>query len=191
MGARGFGARASLCPGVPRRVGEEEDGFLMTFVWDAGTKTSFLVVHDARALELVAEVDVEGALRVPRGVVGGGRDAEDTGGSGGGGGWYLKFVSLFICNHHHASHVCQKSQEGWGERRVCLCVSLFHSRFCWLEVGLVFGLSELCGGVPSSGSCPSLLYECRERAWKGGDENQKQKEKSCGFRGCSACSCPL
>ena len=130
----------------------------------------------------------------PSGSTGRGWGRKRCGGHGGigrGGGWYLKFVSLFICNHHHASHVCQKSQEGWGERRVCLCVSLFHSRFCWLEVGLVFGLSELCGGVPSSGSCPSLLYECRERAWKGGDENQKQKEKSCGFRGCSACSCPL
>ena len=71
-----------MCPGVPRRVGEEEDGFLMTFVWDAGTKTSFLVVHDARALELVAEVDVEGALRVPRGVVGVGGDVEDAFGGG-------------------------------------------------------------------------------------------------------------
>ena len=62
-------------------MGEEEDGFLMTFVWDAGTKTSFLVVHDARTLELVAEVDGEGALRLRRGVVGGGGDEEDAGGS--------------------------------------------------------------------------------------------------------------
>ena len=119
--------REHLCAQESRGGGlEEDDGFLMTFVWDAGTKTSFLVVHDARTLELVAEVDGEGALRVPRGVVGGGGDAEDAGGSGGGG-WFLKLVSLFICNHHLASHVCQKSQEGRGERRVCLCVSLFHS----------------------------------------------------------------
>ena len=108
-------------------MGEEEDGFLMTFVWDAGTKTSFLVVHDARALELVAEVDVEGALRVPRGVVGGGGDAEDAFGGGGGGqggcwGWgWLKFV----CNPRCLS--------------VSLCVSLV---FVGWKIGLVFRLSD-------------------------------------------------
>ena len=56
-------------------MGEEEDGFLMTFVWDAGTKTSFLVVHDARALELVAEVDVR--ARVPFGFHGAWLGAEE------------------------------------------------------------------------------------------------------------------
>jgi len=86
VGSKRFGGESIFVPRSPEEGGmEEDDGFLMTFVWDAGTKTSFLVVHDARTLELVAEVDVEGALWVPRGVVGSGGDAEDTGGSGWGG----------------------------------------------------------------------------------------------------------
>ena len=82
VGSKWFGGESIFVPRSPEEGGEEEeDGFLMTFVWDAGTKTSFLLVHDARTLELVAEVDGEGALRLRRGVVGGGGDEEDAGGS--------------------------------------------------------------------------------------------------------------
>ena len=72
-------------------------------------------------------MDGEGALRVPRGVVGGGGDAEDAFGGGGGWGW-LKFakVSLFVIR----------------EEPRCLSVSLCLPRFCWLEVGPVFRLSD-------------------------------------------------
>lgn len=58
-------------PRSQEEVGEEDDGFLMTFVWDAGRKTSFLLVHDARTMGLVAEVDVR--ARVPFGFHGRGR----------------------------------------------------------------------------------------------------------------------
>ena len=44
---------------------EEDYGCLMTFVYDAGLRRSFLLVYDARTMEEVAEVNVK--ARVPYG----------------------------------------------------------------------------------------------------------------------------
>ena len=89
----------------------------------SGTKTSFLLVHDARTLELVAEVDVEvdveGALRLRRGVVGGGGDEEDTGGSGEG--RMVPKVCLFVIITTRV--MCVKSRKRGGVRGESVSVS--------------------------------------------------------------------
>ena len=75
FGSKRFGGESIFVPRSQEEVGEEDDGFLMTFVWDAGRKTSFLLVHDARTMELVAEVDVR--ARVPFGFHGAWLGAEE------------------------------------------------------------------------------------------------------------------
>ena len=70
---------------------------------------------------------------------------------------------------------------------LCLSVSLV---FVGWKIGLVFRLSDgtlVCPVADLVPRCCSSAEHDRGRGWGG---NQKQK-KSCGFRVCSACSCPI
>lgn len=62
-GRKRFGGECIFTPRPNAK--EEDDGWLMTFVYDARAKSSYMVVYDARTMEEVAEVDC--LTRVPYG----------------------------------------------------------------------------------------------------------------------------
>jgi carotenoid cleavage dioxygenase-like enzyme len=68
-GRKRFGGECIFTPKLPAAAGkeerEEDDGWLMTFVYDARAKSSLMVVFDAKTMEQVAEVDC--LTRVPYG----------------------------------------------------------------------------------------------------------------------------
>lgn len=62
-GEKRFGGECAFVPYLDSK--EEDDGCLMSFVYDSIKKSSFLVVYDAKDMKEIAEVDIQG--RVPYG----------------------------------------------------------------------------------------------------------------------------